>query len=106
MKAIILKNPLNKINLLRNTANFFKELKENLGRLRSHTNKIFIDKIILTLKNGDEYILLENMECDLNNKNVIISLRRLILHKYAKGINENINLNKDSDSLIFIYHEK
>ena len=46
------------------------------------------------------------MECDLNNKNVIISLRRLILHKYAKGINENINLNKDSNSLIFIYHEK
>ena len=104
MKAIILKNPLNKISLLRNTANFFKELKQNLG-LR-HTNKIFIDKIILTLKNGDEYILLENMECDLNNKNVIISLRRLILHKYAKGINENINLNKDSNSLIFIYHEK
>ena len=101
MKAIILKNPLNKISLLRNTANFFKELK-----LILYTNKIFIDKIILTLKNGDEYILLENMECDLNNKNVIISLRRLILHKYAKGINENINLNKDSDSLIFIYHEK
>ena len=98
MKAIILKNPLNKINLLRNTANFFKELKENLL-----SNKIFIDKIILTLKNGDEYILLENMECDLNNKNVIISLRRLILHKYTKGINENIN--KEFESLIFIYDE-
>ena len=100
MKAIILKKPLKRYNLLRITNSFFKELKEHLY------NKIFIDKIILTLKNGDEYILLENMECDLNNKNVIISLRRLILHKYAKGINENINLNKDSDSLIFIYHEK
>ena len=101
MKTIILKNPLNKINLLRNTANFFKELKQNL-----YTNKIFIDKIILTLKNGDEYILLDNIPCDLSNKDVVISLRRLIIHKYAKGINENINLNKDSDSLIFIYHEK
>ena len=98
MKAIILKNPLNKINLLRNTANFFKELKENL-----YTNKIFIDKIILTLKNGDEYILLDNMECDLNNKNVVISLRRLILINYNKGINENIN--KEFESLIFIYDE-
>ena len=55
------------------------------------------------MKNGDEYILLENMECDLNNKNVIISLRRLILHKYTKGINENIN--KEFESLIFIYDE-
>ena len=98
MKAIILKNPLNKINLLRNTANFFKELKENL-----FSNKIFIDKIILTLKNGDEYILLDNMECDLNNKNVVISLRRLILINYNKGINENIN--KEFESLIFIYDE-
>ena len=104
MKAIILKNPLNKINLLRNTANFFKELKENFWLRPS--NKIFIDKIILTLKNGDEYILLDNIPCDLSNKDVVISLRRLIIHKYAKGINENINLNKDSDSLIFIYHEK
>ena len=101
MKTIILKNPLNKINLLRNTVNFFKELKQNL-----YTNKIFIDKIILTLKNGDDYILLDNIPCYLSNKDVVISLRRLIIHKYAKGINENINLNKDSDSLIFIYHEK
>ena len=101
MKAIILKKPLKRYNLLRITNIFFKELKENL-----YTNKIFIKKIFLTLKNGDELILFDNIECDLNNKNVIISLRRLILHKYAKGINENINLNKDSDSLIFIYHEK
>ena len=97
MKAIILKNPLNKINLLRNTANFFKELKENLS------NKILIKKLFLTLKNGDELILVDNLECDLNNNKNVLSIKRLILHKYTKGINENIN--KEFESLIFIYDE-
>ena len=102
MKAIILKNPLNKINLLRNTANFFKELKENLS------NKILIKKLFLTLKNGDELILVDNLECDLNNNKNVLSIKRLILHKYTKGINENIKgsaINKEFESLIFIYDE-
>ena len=97
MKAIILKKPLKRYNLLRITNSFFKELKENLS------NKIFIKKIFLTLKNGDELILVDNLECDLNNDKNVLSIKRLILHKYTKGINENIN--KEFESLIFIYDE-
>ena len=102
MKTIILKKPLKRYNLLRITNSFFKELKENLS------NKIFIKKIFLTLKNGDELILVDNLECDLNNNKNVLSIKRLILHKYTKGINENIKgsaINKEFESLIFIYDE-
>ena len=101
MKAIILKKPLKRYNLLRITNSFFKELKENFWLRPS--NKIFIKKIFLTLKNGDELILVDNLECDLNNNKNVLSIKRLILHKYTKGINENIN--KEFESLIFIYDE-
>lgn len=98
MKTIIIKNTLKLNNLTQSLYRFFKELKENL-----YTNNILIVKITLYLKNGTECTLLENTECDLSDRNVIITLKRLIIYSYKKALNDNVDLNKDSDSIIFIY---
>ena len=98
MKTIIIKKTLKLNNFTQYLYRFFKELKENL-----YTNNILIVKITLYLKNGTECTLLENTECDLSDRNVIITLKRLIIYSYKKALNDNVNLNKDSDSIIFFY---
>ena len=102
MKAIILKKELNKTRLERTLRRFFYELSK-----LEYPKSISLSKIVLTLKNGKEFILFEfeNMNVKLNDKSKIRAINRVSLSSYLNILNNNKDLNipKESDSIIFYF---
>ena len=102
MTAVILRKELNKARLGRTLRRFFSDLS-NL----EYPKSISLAKIVLTLKNGREFILFENMDVKLNDKKTIRAINRVTLSNYLNITNNNKDLNipKESDSIIFFFSD-
>ena len=98
MKTLILRKDLTAKRLSYQMWLFFSKLK---------INSIYIDRISLTLKNNQEFILIEDINVDKTNTQELQTIKKLIVKNYLNICKNNtdINIGKESDYIMFFYKE-
>ena len=54
-------------------------------------------------KDGTDLTLNENIEVSLHSSAIVRTVKRFVLKNYYKYLNDNEDLNKEIDSIVFIY---
>ena len=98
MKTLILRKDLTAKRLSYQMWLFFSKLK---------INSIYIDRISLTLNNNQEFILIEDINVDKTNTQELQTIKKLIVKNYLNICknNNDINIGKESDYIMFFYKE-
>ena len=97
MKTVTLRKSLTEPRLTSTLRQFINKNKNK--------NFILIDKIVLILRNNQEFKLLENIILDTNNQPQINTVLKLTVKNFidVKLQNPDIDISKESNYIMFFY---